>query len=193
MDERTAVRLARRYFIDPRLIHGCAETTFLVLKTAYDLDDPGDASAAMALNGGIAYGGGPCGAISGAALALGMLAGRRIDDHRAAKRAARLITARLMDDFGEAYGATDCRDLIGYDLRAPGGHEAFIASDVWRTRCMRQIEFAVRRLVPLADQETWSRTLAELEAAAEADRTEATGAGDERPRTADEGSTRRVR
>jgi C_GCAxxG_C_C family probable redox protein len=166
MDEREAVRRARRLFLDPGNVYGCAETTFMVLKAAFDLDDPADSTAAMALNGGIAYSGGPCGAISGAALAVGELAGRRIEDHRAAKRAARLVVARLMDDFRAEYGELDCRSLIGLDLRAPGSHEAFIASGVWRTRCMRQIEFAIRRLLPLADEVSWARTVAETEAAA---------------------------
>jgi len=163
MDEREAVKLARRYFLDVRNVYGCAETTFMVLKAAYGLDDPTDPSPAMALNGGIAYSGGTCGAISGSALAVGMLAERRIEDHRTAKRAARLIIARLMDDFREAHGAVDCRALIGIDLRSPGGHETLIASDVWIRRCMRQIEFTLRRLVPLADWTTWERTLADLD------------------------------
>ncbi len=53
----------------------------MVLKTAYGLDDPMDPAAAVALNGGIAYSGGMCGALTGAALAVGMLAERRIHDH----------------------------------------------------------------------------------------------------------------
>ena len=41
------------------------------------IDAPTDASAAMAFNGGIAYSGGPCGAITGAAMAVGLLAEQR--------------------------------------------------------------------------------------------------------------------
>ena len=44
----------------------------MVLKAAYGLDDPMDPAAAVALNGGVAYSGGLCGAITGAALAVGM-------------------------------------------------------------------------------------------------------------------------
>lgn len=163
MDEREAIESARGYFLDERHVHGCAETTFVVLKTAYGLPDPTDPSAAMALNGGIAYTGATCGAITGAALAVGMLADRRIDDHREAKRAARLVVGDLMDAFLDAHGELDCRALTGYDLRAPGGHEAFIESGIWRDRCMRQIEFAVRRLAPLADEGTWERHLGALD------------------------------
>jgi C_GCAxxG_C_C family probable redox protein len=158
-----AVRDARARFLDERHRYGCAETTFTVLKAAYGLADPGDSSPAMALNGGIAYGGGACGAVTGAALAVGMLAGRRIADHDRAKRVARGLVAGLMDDFAREHGSLACRDLIGFDLRAPGGHEAFLASDTWRTVCLRQVEFAVRRLAPLADEAAWDAAVREVE------------------------------
>ena len=159
------VAMARACFLDDRNQLGCAETTFIVLKVAYGLDDPLDASAAMALNGGIAYSGGACGAITGAALAVGMLAERRIGNHRAAKRVARRLVAGLMDDFAAEHGAVDCRDLIGYDLRGPGQHRAFIAGGIWRDRCMRQIEFAVTRMAPLANEDAWAAAVRGLHAA----------------------------
>jgi C_GCAxxG_C_C family probable redox protein len=162
MVETDPAAIARACFLDDRNEFGCAETAFIALKHAYGLDDPMDASAAMALNGGIAYRGGTCGAITGAGLAVGLLAGRRVHDHRSAKRVARRIVAGLMDEFESAYGTTDCRELIGYDLRVPGQHEAFIASGVWRDRCMGQIEAAVTRLAPLADPVAWIAAVGDL-------------------------------
>jgi C_GCAxxG_C_C family probable redox protein len=159
-----AIRLARACYLDDRHQLGCAETAFVVLKDAYGLEDPMDASAAMALNGGVAYGGGVCGAITGAALAVGMLAERRIDDHARAKVVAREVIAAVIDGFRAEHGAIDCRDLIGIDLRAPGGHQAFIAGGAWRDGCMRQIEFVVGRLAPLADLAEWDRTVRTVEA-----------------------------
>ena len=158
------VEIARAYYLEDRVQFGCAETVFIVLKGAFGLDDPMDSSAAMALNGGVAYSGGLCGAVSGAALAVGMLAERRIADHLEAKRVARELVARLMDDFRAEHGSVDCRDLIGVDLRAPGGHDRFIASGIWRDGCMRQIEFAVSRMAPLVDDAAWERAVRELDA-----------------------------
>lgn len=159
-----AVALARGYFLDERHQFGCAETSFMVLKAAYRLDDPMDTAAAIALNGGVAYSGGMCGALTGAALAVGMLAEQRIEDHAAAKRVARELVAGALDAFREEHGALDCRDLIGYDLRTPGGHEAFLESGAWRDGCMRQIEFVVERLSALAEPAAWARAMRELEA-----------------------------
>lgn len=165
MTEADAVEHARRLFLDEGHAHGCAEAAYVALATAYGLDGAGDSAPAMALNGGVAYGGGTCGAITGAALAVGRLVADRIDDHREAKRVAREIVAGVMDEFAREHGAVECRALIGYDLRAPGQHDAFIASGLWRDRCMRQIEETVGRLAPLAGDDAWVEALREIDEA----------------------------
>ena len=159
-----AVARARALYLDDANTYGCAETAFVTLKGLYGLDDPADASAAMALNGGLAYSGGPCGAITGAALAVGMLAERRIPEHNRAKLVTRELVQQTMESFEEAHGATDCRKLIGYDLRAPGEHDAFIESGLWREACMDQIETVVTDLAGLADGEAWDAAVREIDA-----------------------------
>ncbi len=144
---------ARALFLDDANTYGCAETTLMVLAEAYGLPDAADTAPAMALNGGIAYSGATCGAITGAAMAVGRLTARRIADHNEAKRAVRAATAELMAAFEAEFGATTCRALTGVDLRTDEGHQAFIESGIWRDGCMRQIEMAVARLAALADQD----------------------------------------
>jgi len=158
-----AVAEARRLFLDEANGYGCAETTFTVLVGAFGLPDRSDSSVAMAMNGGVAYSGGTCGALTGAAMALGLLANGRIADRPVAKRTARRIAARLIDAFEEEHGSSSCRELIGTDLRTDEQHRAFIESGAWREGCMRQVEFAVRRLAPLADEASWDRILRELD------------------------------
>ena len=147
-----ARRRARSLFLSEDHAHGCAETTFVVLKEAFGLPEPGDPSAASALNGGIAYSGGTCGAISGAALAVGLLCERLAPNHVTAKQVARTIVAELMDDFVAAHGSTDCRVLLGRSIRTDSEHAAFIASGIWRTVCLDQVEWVVSRLAPSAER-----------------------------------------
>ena len=149
----TARARARALFLDDANTYGCAETTLMVLAEAYGLPDAADTAPAMALNGGIAYSGATCGAITGAAMAVGRLTASRISDHGDAKRATRTVTADLLAAFEAEFGATTCRALIGVDLRTDEGHRAFIESGTWRDGCMRQIEMAVARLAPLADED----------------------------------------
>ena len=162
-----SIELARDIYLDDAHPYGCAETVFMVLKTAYGLDAPNDPSAAIALNGGIGYSGGPCGAITGGALAVGMLAEQRMEDHALAKLVARELIAGTMEAFRAEHGAIDCRDLIGYDLRAPGGHHAFLESGLWRERCRSQIETVVGHLAVLAGRDAWDTAVREIEAQAD--------------------------
>mgnify|MGYP001818903262 CR=1 FL=1 len=148
---------ARGLFLREENSYGCAETALIALQEEFGLPDPTDSSPAMALNGGVAYSGGVCGAITGVGLAVGRLAESRIDDHREAKTAARRILQRLMVEFEQEFSATDCRDLTGYDLLRD--HDAFIEDGAWRTACMRQIEFAVERLAGLAEAGEWQAEL----------------------------------
>lgn len=157
-----AVARARELFLVDEGLHGCAETSYLALAEALGLDAIASSAPAMALNGGVAYGGGICGAISGAALAVGLLAEDRIADHRSAKRVARSIVAEAMDRFAARHGSVDCRDLIGVDLRAPRQHDAFMASGRWRETCMGQIEQVVAELAVLADRDAWDAAIARL-------------------------------
>lgn len=161
-DDRAARgrKAARDAFLREDGRYGCAEATFLALKQAWGLDNPDDTAVAMALNGGIAYSGGICGAISGAGLALGLLASRRIEDHRTAKRVSRSLLAEVLADFRRQFGAVDCRALTGYNLDQPGEHERFIADGSWRTWCTGQVEYVVARLADLGDQTVWRDRIA---------------------------------
>lgn len=133
---------------------GCAEATFVALKEHFGLAEAADPSPAMALNGGIAYSGGVCGAISGAALAVGALAGLRFDDHATAKTMARGVVQRAMADFASEMGDVRCRELIGFDLSTE--HDEFLASGKWENGCMAQIKFVIDRVAPLAAEDAWS-------------------------------------
>ncbi len=165
-DRDAAIARARSLFLDDTNAHGCAESAMVALASAFGLPDAEDSSAAMALNGGIAYSGSTCGAITGAAIALGRLAATRVADHAEAKRTARKLTQALIASFDAEFGATGCRALIGLDLATDAGHKAFIDGGVWRDACMRQVEFAVGALAPLADEPAWLERVGSVEAGA---------------------------
>ncbi len=160
-ESRTAIELARSLFLRDDNNYGCAESAMVALQELYGLPDAADSSAAMVLNGGVAYSGGVCGAISGAALAVGKLAGGRIADHRRAKRTARRLVQLVMAEFEDEFGSNNCSDLIDYDLTTQ--HDEFIESGVWKGTCMKQIEFAVARLHSLADPVIWDEMLRTLD------------------------------
>jgi C_GCAxxG_C_C family probable redox protein len=163
MTDQQAIERARAYFLTEDNIYGCAETTYVVLQEVFGLPNATDSSPAMVLNGGVAWRGGICGAISGAAMAVGRLAEQRVVGHKNAKRTARCIIDRFIDEFQAVQGCVDCRDLIGQDIHTDEQHTDFIESGVWRDVCMRQIEFAIRELFLLHDEQVWSQTVHAVE------------------------------
>jgi hypothetical protein len=114
-----AVSMARERSLDDRHACGCDQTVFTVLKSAYGLPDAAHPSVASALNGGT------YGALTRAALAVGLVAERRMADHGAAKRAHAKPWPRPWTRSARRTASLTGRDLIGCDLRALGGHQAF--------------------------------------------------------------------
>ena len=162
MSGATPEEVARGLFLRDDNHYGCAETSLVALQKIYGLDNAGDSSSAMALNGGVAYSGGVCGAISGAAMAVGRLAEKRIGDHKDAKRTARRIIQNVMAEFDEEFGSHNCSGLIDYDISTQEGHDEFIESGVWRDTCMKQLEFSVTRLAELQNPAVWDEVVASL-------------------------------
>jgi C_GCAxxG_C_C family probable redox protein len=162
MSGATPEEVARGLFLRDDNHYGCAETSLVALQKIYGLDNADDSSSAMALNGGVAYSGGVCGAISGAAMAVGRLAEERIGDHREAKRTARRIIQQVMADFDAEFGSHNCSGLIAYDISTQEGHDEFIESGVWRDTCMKQLEFSVTRLAALENPTVWDEVVASL-------------------------------
>ncbi len=166
INEQEAIQIARDYFLTEENIYGCAETTFMTFKSIYGLSDPTESASAMVLNGGVAYSGGMCGAISGAAMAVGMLAEERISDHKQAKSTARRIIMRYMQAFDDKYQSVNCGDLIQLDISQEDQHHQFIESGIWRKVCMDQIEYAIKQLYNLQDETIWRQVVQEVNPAA---------------------------
>jgi len=110
--------------------------------------DPGLLTVGRYFGGGIAGMGEICGAISGSAMALGMrdmLLGGQSDD----LRPSTADTLReMMREFEASFGCRRCRDLTGFDLTTPEGHDAFVASDI-HNRCADYVGTMCDRLAPL--------------------------------------------
>ena len=162
MNQQEAIDLARDYFLSKDRHYGCAETSLMVLSKAFGLPDAEDSSPALALNGGVAWSGGICGAISGAAIAVGRLAATRIDDYEETKRVTRRIIMRHMEDFRREFGDVNCRSLIDMDISTDEGHAAFIEGKSWHTICMGQLEFTIGKLLELQHEQAWNDRLQQI-------------------------------
>jgi C_GCAxxG_C_C family probable redox protein len=98
--------------------------------------------------GGLAGMGEACGAITGAALSLGL---RDYCDSRTEPDRPGLTTDQLkaiIRDFGGEFGARRCADLTGHDLSTSEGRELFMKSEI-REKCGTYVGWVCDRLAPL--------------------------------------------
>ena len=106
---------------------------------------------------GVAFTGGiggqqkaPCGAISAAAICLGLR--YRNSDKQKAKQArldARLDAHEVIKNFTEKFGSIICSKLVGIDFSKPGGYQQFLESGIWKEKCDNYVQFVIEKLYEL--------------------------------------------
>jgi C_GCAxxG_C_C family probable redox protein len=128
----------------------CAQAVlrFVLLVTG---SDPELMALARQFGGGIAGTGETCGALTGAALALSLR------DYQAAEAAGPAASRKALQEcaqrFSAEFGALRCRDLTGFDLATPEGHEAFVKAGGNET-CRRFVGWMCDQILPLVEPAT---------------------------------------
>lgn len=97
-----------------------------------------------AFGGGIARGGGTCGAVSGALMAIGLAHGRTRVEDEAAREKTYEATRAFLGRFRSEHGSDQCRQLLGVDIATAEGREAAAKEGVFRTRCPMIVRSAAR-------------------------------------------------
>ena len=106
---------------------------------------------ATAFSAGVARHGEICGALIGAAMALGLRFGRE-DPKDAATRDALLARMdRLLRAFEAEYGTVRCIELTGCDMTTPEGLAKSVELDLHHVVCPKFVEFAAREASRLLD------------------------------------------
>jgi len=96
----------------------------------------------------------PCGAVSAAAVALGLRHACPLSDKPSAKQARNLIrqqTDRFIKDFSARFGDITCRALLRIDFSIEGEYDRFKASNIWKDKCETYVQYAVERLYAFED------------------------------------------
>ena len=105
----------------------CAESVLKRINEAQSLRgfNPSVMRIASNFGGGVAGWGCICGAVSGAAMSLGLVngtSGDEAEDEFTEKRTEmRALTQELMRAFEDEWGYIDCRDLLGFTTGTPEG------------------------------------------------------------------------
>lgn len=101
----------------------CAESIVLAIAKSQGVESALLPKVATAFCGGMARSCGPCGALTGAIIGLGLVFGRE----RATDSVQESYgpTRKLIQEFEKEFGARNCNDLLGCDLGTPEGQAAF--------------------------------------------------------------------
>ena len=130
-------------YLDPGPAHlNCAQAVLLsgLVITGQDAEL---VNVANYLGGGVARMGQACGALTGAAVALGL---RDLGSgHALPKNSAFDPMQRLMKDFEEEFGAVTCKGLLGHDISTAQGFRGAKKSQAL-ARCPEFVSWAIDRL-----------------------------------------------
>ncbi|HWI82799.1 C-GCAxxG-C-C family protein [Ramlibacter sp.] len=113
----------------------CAESVVLAVARAQGVASPLLPRLASAFCSGMARTGGPCGALTGAVMGVGLALGR--SNAGDPVQPAYAATQRLVQEFEARFGSRDCRALLdGCDLNTPAGQAKFQEQGLAQ-RCVR--------------------------------------------------------
>jgi C_GCAxxG_C_C family probable redox protein len=122
----------------------CAESVVTALVEGLGVQCSCLPGLATGLGGGIGHTGHVCGAATGAAMAIGLAACRRgLADHNAEKAWANGVVAELIDAFERQFDSTECRELLGLDLREEGWLELYKVSGC-KEQCVAFVRVAAQ-------------------------------------------------
>lgn len=130
--------------------YNCAQAVFAPFADRLGLDEQTALQITTALGGGVFGQRDICGAVSGLALALGLLAGG--DGKLAGRDAAKLEYLPLLEAFEERFGAHTCRDLIEADIPAENIAPAAQAYLERNPRCISYVLYATELLQDYVDK-----------------------------------------
>lgn len=146
-----AARKAVALFTERPEANHCAPATIITLQEAYDLPG-GDLLAwiATGFRGGICLGE-ICGALSGAVIAMGLMAYKVLgpDTHQQ-KIACHAIMPYIRDlsyGFNRIFGSIHCAVLTGQRERTPEENEIYSRTRVGKDICTPFVDFVVRKMV----------------------------------------------
>ncbi|MGE5098153.1 MAG: C-GCAxxG-C-C family protein [Betaproteobacteria bacterium] len=112
----------------------CAESVLLAVARAQGIESEWLPKIATGFCGGMSRTCGPCGALTGGVMAIGLVLGR--NDPKEPVQDCYAPIQKLVRDFESEFGARDCDRLLGCDLGTAQGQLLFRVNGL-RERCVR--------------------------------------------------------
>ncbi len=134
----------------------CGPSVLKTMWEAYGLKNEDLLWAGTAFRGGIAgQQQAPCGAVSGAALALGLRHRRSTKDWQKAEKARQAAcdeAAAYVKKFEKKFGSITCIGLLGVDFNDKAAMKRATDSGINEGKCERHVEFAIEELYKIEEK-----------------------------------------
>ena len=122
----------------------CSQAVFTVFGTEKGLSEDQCLKAACGFGGGMGRQQFTCGAVTGAAMAIGLRYGKGIDDPEEKKTETYLKVRKLFEEFQKLHGSTNCRELLkGLDMNDPEDHKRILELNLFEILCEKYVMDAV--------------------------------------------------
>jgi C_GCAxxG_C_C family probable redox protein len=113
--------------------------------------------AASNMGGGVSGWGSVCGAVSGAAMALGLIFGTNGDEemeiYKEKREKMRAFTQEYFKDFEDKWGTVRCIDLLGVDFRTPEGKKRYeTMKEREETLCGEYVEWTAVKILEMLER-----------------------------------------
>lgn len=130
----------------------CSQAVLGVYAGERDLDPDLALRIASGFGGGLGRLGHTCGAVTGAIMAIGLVASNAEPRGLASKTHVYGLVRSFVEEFEARHHTTACRELLGCDISTPQGYEEATKLGVFVTRCPEYVRDAVEILEELFDR-----------------------------------------
>lgn len=128
----------------------CSQAVLGAFSQAGDIPEDVAFRVAAGFGGGIGRTGGMCGAVSGAVMALGVLAPPSDPRDPAGKANLYELVQSFLEEFAKAHGSISCRDLLGCDIGTSEGYLEARGQGLFDGRCPGFVRTAAELVEELA-------------------------------------------
>jgi C_GCAxxG_C_C family probable redox protein len=125
--------------------YNCAQSVLTAFANELDMPEDELLRVACAFGGGMGRQQHTCGAVTGAAMALGLKFGKGINDSDDKKLQTYEKTVELFDEFTRLNGSVNCRILLNnLDMRDANDYNTIIEQNLFNTSCRKYVADAVK-------------------------------------------------
>lgn len=123
----------------------CAQSVLTVFAEEYGLTEDESLRVACAFGGGMGRQQFTCGAVTGAAMALGLKYGKGKNDSDEKKLLTYDKTVELFDEFTRINGSTNCLKLLNnLNMRDEKEYNSIVDQNLFHTNCRKYVADAVK-------------------------------------------------